>query len=508
MNTITNINSPADSALKKVLEIGVLLSSERNIHRLLEEILSGVMELAHCNAGTLYLRDGNFLRFKIMRNDVLHTYSGGDGKDPDLPPVPLTRENVCTFAFLENRTINIEDVYTCQEYDFSGPMHYDAITGYHTQSMLVVPMNSRTGEKLGVLQLLNALDDGGRVCAFPQEMELVLESLASQAAITIQNVYYIQQIKELFYSFVHVMSSAVDERTPYNGSHTRHMAVYGSRFLDYLNRQAENQKKEPVFSPEKKEELLMSVWLHDIGKLVTPLEVMNKMHRLLPDQYQNFQHRMEIIRLNGKIERLKGVISEDDEQALYAQIEQVKNFVEQLNKAGFLSDEQKQELDLLARRTYLDEQGEQKPWLLPEEYRMLSIPRGTLSEEERKIMEEHVVITDKLLAQIQFSDEFSHVREWASSHHELLNGTGYPKKLSKDAIPTEVRIITILDIFDALVADDRPYKPGMPVEKVLSILTAMAQKEGKLDPELTRQFIESRCWEDEHEHHAFAKRHG
>ncbi|MCI9181603.1 MAG: HD domain-containing protein, partial [Lachnospiraceae bacterium] len=269
-----------------------------------------------------------------------------------------------------------------------------------------------------------------------------------------------------------------------------------------------NQKKEPVFSPEKKEELLMSVWLHDIGKLVTPLEVMNKMHRLLPDQYQNFQHRMEIIRLNGKIERLKGVISEDDEQALYAQIEQVKNFVEQLNKAGFLSDEQKQELDLLARRTYLDEQGEQKPWLLPEEYRMLSIPRGTLSEEERKIMEEHVVITDKLLAQIQFSDEFSHVREWASSHHELLNGTGYPKKLSKDAIPTEVRIITILDIFDALVADDRPYKPGMPVEKALSILTAMAQKEGKLDPELTRQFIESRCWEDEHEHHAFAKRHG
>lgn len=346
------------------------------------------------------------------------------------------------------------------------------------------------------------------MCAFPQEMELVLESLASQAAITIQNVYYIQQIKELFYSFVHVMSSAVDERTPYNGSHTRHMAVYGSRFLDYLNRQAENQKKEPVFSPEKKEELLMSVWLHDIGKLVTPLEVMNKMHRLLPDQYQNFQHRMEIIRLNGKIERLKGVISEDDEQALYAQIEQVKNFVEQLNKAGFLSDEQKQELDLLARRTYLDEQGEQKPWLLPEEYRMLSIPRGTLSEEERKIMEEHVVITDKLLAQIQFSDEFSHVREWASSHHELLNGTGYPKKLSKDAIPTEVRIITILDIFDALVADDRPYKPGMPVEKALSILTAMAQKEGKLDPELTRQFIESRCWEDEHEHHAFAKRHG
>ena len=219
MNTILPFSS-ADSSIKKVLEIGVLLSSERDLNLLLEKILSNVMELANCNAGTLYLRDGDFLRFKIMRNDVLHTYSGGDGKDADLPPVPLTPQNVCALALLEDRTINIEDVYNCKEYDFSGPIRYDSITGYHTQSMLVVPMRNRAGEKLGVLQLINALDNQGNVCAFPPEMELVLESLASQAAITIQNVYYIRQIKELFHSFVHVMSSAIDERTPYNGSHT------------------------------------------------------------------------------------------------------------------------------------------------------------------------------------------------------------------------------------------------------------------------------------------------
>lgn len=484
------------TAMKKVLEIGVLLSSERDLNLLLEKILSSVMELAHCNAGTLYLRDGDFLRFKIMRNDVLHTYSGGDGKEPDLPPVPLTRENVCALALLEDRTINIEDVYNCRDYDFSGPIRYDSITGYHTQSMLVVPMRNRTGEKIGVLQLINALDAQEHVCAFPQEMELVLESLASQAAITIQNVYYIRQIKELFQSFVRVMSSAVDERTPYNGSHTRHMALYGSRFLDYLNQQAKSRQKELPFPPKRKEELLMSVWLHDIGKLVTPLEVMNKMNRLLPEQYQNFLHRMELIRLYGEIEKLKGLISEEEEQALSRQIKHAQDLVEQLNKAGFLSKTQQEELELLAKRTYLDKDGQKKPWLLPEEYHMLSIPKGNLSQEERKIMEEHVVITDKLLAQIQFSDEFSHVREWAASHHELLNGSGYPKKLSGEEIPVEVRIITILDIFDALVADDRPYKPGMPLEKALSILTDMAQKEGTLDPELTRQFIESRCWEE------------
>lgn len=496
MNTILPFSS-ADSSIKKVLEIGVLLSSERDLNLLLEKILSNVMELANCNAGTLYLRDGDFLRFKIMRNDVLHTYSGGDGKDADLPPVPLTPQNVCALALLEDRTINIEDVYNCKEYDFSGPIRYDSITGYHTQSMLVVPMRNRAGEKLGVLQLINALDNQGNVCAFPPEMELVLESLASQAAITIQNVYYIRQIKELFHSFVHVMSSAIDERTPYNGSHTRHMALYGSRFLDYLNLQARKHQKEEPFPPEKKEELLMSVWLHDIGKLVTPLEVMNKMHRLLPEQYQNFRHRMEIIRLSGEIEKLKGHISIEEEQELYCQIEHAQNFVEQINQAGFLSEQQQEELKQLSRQTYLDKNGRQQPWLLPEEYQMLSIPKGTLSQKEREIMEEHVVITDKLLSQIHFSDEFSHVREWAASHHELLNGSGYPKKLAGEEIPTEVRIITILDIFDALVADDRPYKPGMPIEKALSILTAMAQKEDKLDMELTRQFTESRCWEDE-----------
>ena len=150
-------------------------------------------------------------------------------------------------------------------------------------------------------------------------------------------------------------------------------------------------------------------------------------------------------------------------------------------------------LEELRGRTYND-QGQERPWITGEEYAMLSIRKGTLSPEERKIMEDHVVVTDTLLSQIHFSKELSHVREWAASHHELLNGSGYPRHLSGEQVPYEVRIITILDIFDALVADDRPYKPGMPIEKALDILTIMATKEGKLDPRLTELFIESKCW--------------
>ena len=201
--------------MRKVLEIGVMLSEEQDPNRLLEKILECVMELARCDAGTLYLLDKDSLRFKIMRNHALHTYEGGNGVDPGLPPVPLSRENVCAFSLLENRTVRIEDVRRCGAYDFSGPIRYDAITGYHTQSMLVVPMRNREGDSIGVLQLINAMDEGGAVRAFPEDMTLVLESIASQAAITIQNVRYLREIKELFRSFVRVMSSAVDERTPY-----------------------------------------------------------------------------------------------------------------------------------------------------------------------------------------------------------------------------------------------------------------------------------------------------
>ncbi len=471
------------------------MSSERDLNRLLDQALICAMEVSHCDAGTLYLLEDNMLHFKIMRNDTMKAYSGGDGSAPDLPPVPLRRENVCALAFLENRTIRIKDVYTSKEADFSGPVRYDAITGYHTQSMLVVPMRNREGEKIGIVQLLNALDENGNVTEFPEEMALVVEWVASQSAISIQNVRYVHAIKGLFHSFVRVMSSAVDERTPYNGSHTRHMAAYGDKFMDYLNHVAAKAGKKEPFSSARREELLMSVWFHDIGKLTTPLEVMNKEARLSPEQHTAFLHRMEVIRLRGEIDRLTGRITREEQEALVQKTYDAEELIEKINSAGFLPDDKLAAVDKLAARTYADAEGKQLPWLTREEHDMLSIRKGTLSDTERRIMEDHVVVTDKLLSQIHFSNELSHVREWAASHHEFLNGMGYPHHLKGEQIPTEVRIITILDIFDALTADDRPYKPGMPVEKALSILDSMANKEGKLDPELTKLFIESKCWE-------------
>nr|WP_325239704.1 HD domain-containing phosphohydrolase [uncultured Oscillibacter sp.] len=478
-------------AMKKVLQAGVMLSSERDQNHLLDVVLASVMELANCDAGTLYLLDGDALCFKIMHTNSLGTHSGGDGKDPDMPPVPLRRENVCAFSFLEGRTIRVEDVHTSTEYDFSGPIRYDAITGYHTQSMLVVPMRNREGEKLGVIQLINALDEEGNVQAFPEDMILALESVTSQAAVTIQNVRYMKEIRELFQSFVRVMSAAVDERSPYNANHSRRMAEFCGRFVDYLNRQT----GEPHFSHRHKEELVMSVWLHDIGKVTTPLEVMNKPERLYEVQKADIRHRMETIRLLGKVSLLEGRLSAGELETLDKETREAEETIWKISAAGFLPDERLAWLEEISRRTYIDGEGQERPWLTEEERALLSIRKGTLSAEERKIMESHVTVTDKLLSQIKFSNDLSRVRQWAAAHHELLNGSGYPNHLEAGAIPMEVRIITILDVFDALVADDRPYKPGMPVERALSILDAMANKEGKLDPDLTAKFIESRCWE-------------
>lgn len=478
--------------IRKILNVGVLLSSERDPNRLLEEILSSVMELAHCDAGTLYLLEGDTLRFRILRNDTLHTYSGGDGVLPELPPVPLTPENVCARALLEGRTIHVADVTNSPDYDFSGSARYDAMTGYRTRSMLAVPMRNRAGEPLGVLQLINATDAGGNVRPFSDEMALVLESVASQAAITIQNIRYIRQIHELLRSFVRMMSRAIDARSLYNGNHSRSMAAYGEAFLDYLNTLAREHGDALPFPPQRREELIMSIWLHDIGKLVIPLEVMDKPTRLLPEQYSAFLHRMEVIGLLGEIDALAG---HGDTQALTRQIEAAKALVDKANRIGYLPDEMLAALEELARRTWRDRNGRQQPWLAPEELAMLSIRKGTLSDAEWKIMHSHVEMTRELLSQIRFSPELAHVPEWAASHHELLDGSGYPDHLSGAQIPTEVRILTILDIFDALTADDRPYKPGMPVERALSVLDEMANREGRLDPNLVRLFTESRCWE-------------
>ena len=478
-----------------LLEIGIRISSETDINGLWEDMLKILMKLTSCDAATFYILKDDALHFRITKNNTFGTEDGLGGSMPKLPPVALDRSSVCAISALDKKTIIIDDVYSCTEHDLTGPRKYDAITGYKTVSMLVVPMLDRGTETIGVLQLINAQDESGGICSFSGDTVRIVEAIASQAAVTIENVRYTEELREMFDSVVRLISAAVDERTPYNGSHTRHMAEYAERWINTINAESLSLNGKERFSPGHRRELISAVWLHDLGKLITPLEVMNKMYRLLPEQQKDISVRLGRIRLLSEIEYLKGHISEETFRETKEETVNAAAIVDKANSCGFMTDEMLEKVRALAEKTYTEENGDILPWILPEELRMLEIRKGTLSAEEREIMERHVSLTDSLLSRLHFTKDMSNVRKWASSHHELLNGSGYPEGLKGDEIPEEVRMITILDIFDALTADDRPYKPGMPTERALGIITDMAEREQKLDPELVNSFKASCCWE-------------
>lgn len=473
--------------MKQLLDICVALSAERDREALLFRILEAAMDFTNCDGGTLYLLEHDQLHFSRMETRSFGIRQGG--AEITLPPVPLKPSHVAARAVLEGKLINVPDVKSDQRFDFSGAARYDAMTGYDTHSMLVLPLTNDHGQIIGVLQLINALREDGSITAFTPEMEPMVSALASQAAISLTNMQYSEQIQGLLDSLVRALSEAIDERTPYNANHSRSMAHYAQRFLDWLE-----QTRHPwAFSPTQRRAFLLSVWLHDVGKLTIPLAVMDKATRL-GDLHRDVTHRFASMGLLNKIARLEGRISEEAFDALEAQRLQALALIEKANTAGFLPDEMLAAIGQVAQRTYLREDGTEAPWLTAEEAHCLSVRKGTLTPEERLIMEDHVSSTARILAQVAFPEEYAQVPRWASDHHELLNGRGYPQKKSGEEIDKEVRLMTILDVYDALTATDRPYKPPMPAEKALAILGSMVS-EGSMDADILALFRESRAWE-------------
>ncbi|MDR0821638.1 MAG: GAF domain-containing protein [Oscillospiraceae bacterium] len=466
----------------RLLEVGIALTREKDIDILLETILTAAMDFTDCDGGTLYTKGEDSLTFRTMITRSQNVFKNGKNEPITLPPVPLSRGNVCAFAAIENKIVNISDVYNSTEWDFAGPRNYDAMTGYKTTSMLVIPMQNNRDEVIGVLQLINAQDENGKVTPFDSGYERVILSLSSQAAMQFTNINYAAEIEALLDSFVRVMSSAIDERSHYTANHSKNMTTYAKRFIAWLQRTG----NEWQFSDIEKRQFLMSVQLHDVGKLVIPLEVMDKESRLgglLPE----IEHRFSVLLLQNKIDLLDGRITVEVFDEKTRQINDALQLIHKANNASFLQDETIEKIRSLADPA--------ASLLQPHEAVLLSIRKGTLSDEERRTIESHVVITAKLLDEINFPKDYENVKNWASQHHEHLNGKGYPNHLSGEEIPRETRLLTIIDVFDSLTAQDRPYKPAMPVEKTLGILETMV-KDGQIDGEILSLFIESAPWKD------------
>ena len=485
------INMEVTDDMERILEIGRELTIQKDYAKLLENIIGEAMEIANCDAGTLYIFNEGKLHFMIMRNNTMNVYQGGNGEPINLPPVKLEDQYVSAYCALHNETINIDDVYTNERFNWKGPREYDRMTGYRTRSMLVIPLENHDGKVIGVLQLINALDINGDVCNFSENNEFITSSLASQAAISLSNMLMIRELKDLLNSFVGAMVTAIDSRTPYNANHTMHVADYCDKFCKYLQNLYLENKVPYNITNDDREELVMAAKLHDVGKMITPLHVMNKADRL-SDRLPIMEMRFKLIEQILKTEAAGGQIDKSKFEEELAELNDNIEFIRKVNTAGFLPDDMLERVNSLEGISYGD--GEDKIDLVTaDELDMLRIRKGTLSAEERHIIEQHVEYTDKILSQITFGDKYKRVKFIAAAHHEYLDGSGYPNHIKADEIPTEVRILTIMDVFDSLSSSDRPYrKESLSNEKIFSILEAMV-REGKLDEDLVRLAKECFC---------------
>ncbi len=476
--------------LKKMVDLGTLLSTEKDNDKLLTKIVDAMMDITGADGGTLYLLEGKSLEFKVLITKSKNAKLIRKDEPLNIPAVDINGKNVCAASAREKKLINIPDCYSETNYDFSGTFKYDSTNNYHTESVLVIPMIDEYDDVVGVLQLINATNSAGKIVPFRKQDEDILMAISNQASMAIVNSSYSQKINDLLYGFVKVMSVGIDERTPYNANHTRNMVKFADKFFDFQ----ENCDGKYKVDSKSRREILMSIWLHDIGKILTPIDIMNKDTRL-GELIKNIENRFERRKLLNMLFLANGTITKGEYESLEVKLSEQLELILQINKAGFLSDDLKEKLDLLSKETYTEVDGTNQPVITSEEYYQLSIVKGTLNAEERIIMQGHVSLTQKFLSQLNFPKYYDNIPSYAGNHHEFLNGTGYPNHLTEKDLPWPCRLITVCDIFEALIAKDRPYKKPMPIEKAFFILYDMADK-GQLDIDIIKEFEKSNAWVD------------
>ncbi|MBO7531602.1 MAG: GAF domain-containing protein [Lachnospiraceae bacterium] len=490
-NEFRNSIGETGYTLDRMIRIALDLSAENDFDILMQKILLEAMDICHCDAGTVYVLEEDHLYFHTVLTKSLGTSLEEQNRNKNLPPVPLGRKNVCACAALDKKRINIPDVYESKDYDFTGAQKYDAITHYRTGSMLVIPMDDDKDDIIGVLQLINAQDENGRTIPFDPAYEQIISALASLAAVSLNNHQLAQEVTDTLHSFVEVMVDAIDARSAYNANHTRSMVRYAGRFIDWLKETGNPW----TFTDDQRDAYLMSIWLHDIGKLVVPLEVLDKPDRLGPLK-SVIKSKVDIACLMEKVESLQNPDRVSECNAAIDKIRNAYEVIEKANTAGFLPDERIEELKGFADIKVKNAEGEEIPLLDEKEIEAITIRKGTLTDSERQQVQSHVVYTRRMLDKMHFKGIYKEVPFWSGSHHEFLNGRGYPNGLSADDLPDQSRLLTIIDVYDALTAEDRPYKPPMPPEKAFEILRSM-RDDGQIDGKLLDEFVESGAWKKE-----------
>jgi HD-GYP domain-containing protein (c-di-GMP phosphodiesterase class II) len=495
--------------VQNLVRIGTALSSERDIDILLEMIVEESRRFTSADGGTLYVVSdgGEHLDWKILHNETMGTRMGGTSGIPiHLPPVPLqvdgepNTNNVCAACANTGNPINIPDAYEVEGYDFSGTRAYDESNNYRSKSFLVVPLRNHEDDIIGVLQLINAREPSSKeTIPFSIDAQELVTALASQAAVAITNAQLIADLSHLFDAFIQATATAIDEKSPYTAGHVRRVADLTMRLVGAINRAKEEPWTDIKFSVDELEELRVAAWMHDVGKITTPEHVVDKSTKLetIHDRIELVQARWEILKRDLLIEAMEKDLAAADQSS---HVEEVKKklagldgdlaFIRACNKGGeYMEDAQIDRLKLLSEHR-VEIQGETRPIITQDELDNLSIRKGTLTDDERSIIQNHAAVSVKILSQLPFSKSLRHVPEYAGGHHEKLNGEGYPQGLTEEQLPLQARILAVADVFEALTAPDRPYRAPMPLAKAMEILGFMV-KDGELDGRIVDLFERS-----------------
>ena len=509
---MNNKNDIPSSNLQKLIDIGRSLSREKNINILLEKILIESRNISNSDGGTLYLLKNDDLKFEIMHTESKNAYFGGSAQPvPDSTyPVKLYKDNkpnmsqVSAACALTGKTINIKDAYSDKEYDLSGLKGFDTRTDYYSKALLNVPLKNHKDEVIGVLQLINPMNKK-EIVHYTNEMIDLVESLASQASIALTNQLLINEQKELFQSFIQLVSEALDRKDKVTGGHCTRVPILTMMIADAINNDKKGKYKNFLFSDDEMEELSIAGWLHDFGKVATPEYVMNKSTKLegLFDKINFIRLKFEIYKRDLKIKYYESISNVKNQDLLQqkkiilkeklTEIDMDVKFLEKCNVGGeFMSRDMQEKVSELAKKTIyvLDKESN---ILSPFEEKNLKIEKGTLNNEDRKIMEEHVSLSYELLNKLPYPKHLQQVPFYAGCHHEKIDGSGYPNGYKGNKLPLQARIIAIADVFEGLTAPDRPYKKGYKLSKAIKILNSMVE-DNEIDADLFNLFLDKKVY--------------
>ncbi|HVH62816.1 MAG TPA: HD domain-containing phosphohydrolase [Candidatus Dormibacteraeota bacterium] len=504
---------------KELNRIGIALSAEKDIDRLQSFILTTMRQLTHADGASLWLKMEDegvpklFLASSQNHSIDKSTYSAFT--------VPVDGKTVVGYAVLMGSSLIYEDAYNPPPGKPAGGRTFDSQFGYRTKSMLTVPMRDYNNEVVGAVQLVNAKrrfetrltveNVDTEVISFqPDDLEMI-ESIASQAAVALDNKNLLESIQRLFDGFVEASVTAIEQRDPTTAGHSGRVEGLTTRLARAINEIAVGPYSELNFSEDQLKELRYACLLHDFGKVGVREHILVKAKKLIPGQLEVIQARWQFIERSlqvkyatEKLEAMRagnnGQVIEEIDRRLREELAQLARWINEIvqaNEPTVMPEDKASMLEFLAQQTYYDISGNAHPMLEPQEFRFLSIRKGTLDPQERLEMEAHVTHSFHFLTKIPWTPVMKRIPEIAYGHHEKLDGSGYPRGLTGEQIPLQAKMMTISDIYDALTATDRPYKRAVTPATALDILHEEAE-DGKLDKGLLEVFVSKRIYEPDY----------